>query len=94
MSASAYSSDEARLIALLDEQHEWPSLFAFKFIVPEASAAALRAAIPAAERVEERASSGGKYTSFTFHCPVGSGREVLDLYARVHGSKIPGLISL
>lgn len=87
-------AEELRLLALLDEQHSWPSVYAFKFIVPEASVPALKDTLPEAERVDERASSGGKYTAFTFHCPVASGREVLDTYARVHGRGIPGLISL
>ena len=88
------SPEENRLIELLDSRHEWPSLFAFKFIVPEASIPALREAVPEAEKVEERPSSGGKYTAFPFHLPMGSGREVLDVYARVRDREIPGLISL
>jgi len=87
-------AEESRLIHLLDERHSWPGLYAFKFIVPEASAEALREALPEAEKVETRPSSGGRYTAFTFHCPMGSGREVLDVYARVRDSQIPGLISL
>ena len=87
-------AEESNLIHLLDELHSWPGLYAFKFIVPQASAEALREALPEAEKVEERVSSGGKYTAFTFHVPMGSGSEVLEVYARVRDCRIPGLISL
>jgi hypothetical protein len=87
-------ADESRLMQLLDERHTWPGIYTFKFIVPQASSDALREVLPEAEKVETRPSSGGKYTAYTFHCPMGSSREVLDVYARVHGSQIPGLISL
>jgi hypothetical protein len=86
------TAEEERLIAVLDETHVWPTLFAFKFIVPEAEGATLKALFPDSTRTEERPSSGGKYTAFTFHCPVGSGREVISVYSRVKGIK--GLVSL
>ena len=82
------------MIQLLDERHQWPSLYPFKFIVPEAKGKELKAVFPEAHKIETRASSSGRYTSFTFHCSMGSGREVLDTYARVHALHIPGLISL
>jgi hypothetical protein len=86
------SPEELRLLEVLDSTHKWPSMYSFKFIVPAEKAKELLALIPEAERVEERPSSGGKYTAFTFHCAMGSGREVLAIYARVKG--IPGLVSL
>lgn len=86
------SSDEVKFISLLDETHQWPSLYAFKFIVPAASGKELEGLVPEAHSVEARPSSGGKYTAYTFHCPMGSGREVLSVYARVKG--IQGLVSL
>lgn len=88
------SPEELRLIQLLDERHEWPSLYAFKFIVPEGHGESLRAVLPEPARVDTRGSSGGKYTAYTFYCAMGSGREVLDVYARVRDCRIPGLISL
>ena len=84
--------EEARLIAILDEHHKWPAMYSFKFIVPAAKGKELEALIPEAERMESRPSSGGKYTAYTFHCPMGSGREVMSVYARVKG--IQGLVSL
>jgi hypothetical protein len=87
-----FASEELRLLDLLDQSHQWPSLYSFKFIVPATRGRELRDLIPEAERVEERASSGGKYTAYTFHCPMGSGREVLSIYSRV--KSISGLVSL
>lgn len=86
------NSEEERLIALLDEKYKWPSLYAFKFIVPANQEEALLKLVPQAEKTETRPSSSGKYLAFTFHCAMGSGREVLEVYAKVKG--IEGLISL
>lgn len=85
-------TEESRLIELLEKAHRWPCLYAFKFIVPAVRGDELVALLPEAEQVETRSSAGGKYTAYTFHCPVGSGREVLGIYARVRG--ISGLVSL
>ena len=84
--------EQARLIELLDQNHSWPTLFAFKFIVPAGEGKALEALVPEAQTTESRPSSGGKYLAYTFHCPMGSGREVLEVYSRVKG--IPGLVAL
>ena len=86
------ASEELRFLGLLDQSHQWPSIYSFKFIVPATRGQELCELIPEAERVEERASSGGKYTAYTFHCPMGSGREVLSVYSRV--KSINGLVSL
>ena len=86
------TEEELRLLAMLDATHKWPAIYSFKFIVPAISAGELQILIPEAEQVESRPSSGGKYTAFTFHCAMGSSREVLAIYARVKG--IPGLVSL
>jgi hypothetical protein len=85
-------SEETRLMELLDATHKWPTIYSFKFIVPAARAKELEALIPEASQVEARPSSGGKYTAYTFHCALGSGREVIEVYARVRG--IQGLVSL
>ena len=77
---------------LLNESHKWPSLFAFKFIVPAEQAVALRALLPKPEKEESRPSSGGKYTALTFHIAMGSADEVLGIYSLAKA--IPGLIAL
>jgi len=80
------------LLSLLDNTHQWPSIYSFKFIVPAPKAKELEELIPEAEQVETRPSSGGRYMAYTFHCAMGSGREVLSVYSRVKG--ISGLVSL
>ena len=86
------SAEELRLMNVLDSTHRWPSLYAFKFIVPTPRGPDLENLIPEAEKVEARPSSGGKYVAYTFHCAMNSGREVLSVYSRVKG--ISGLVSL
>ncbi len=86
------SNDESRLLQLLENTHRWPCVYSFKFIVPATRGDELKALLPEADQVEERPSAGGKYTAYTFHCPMGSGREVLGVYSRVQG--INGLVSL
>lgn len=86
------SPEETRLLALLDAAHKWPTIYSFKFIVPSTKAKELEKLIPEAQSVETRPSSEGKYTAYTFHCPMGSAREVLAIYARA--KSIPGLVSL
>ena len=79
--------EQQRLVSVLDETHQWPTLFAFKFIVPAQKGKELEDLMPEAHRVETRPSSGGKYTAYTFHCPVGSGREVISIYTRAQAVK-------
>ena len=85
-------ADQSKFVELLDASHRWPGIYSFKFIVPSARGKELEALIPEAEQVEARPSSGGKYLAYTFHCPMGSGREVISVYARVQG--VAGLVSL
>lgn len=77
---------------VLDDTHDWPSIYSFKFIVPSEKAKELENLIVEASQVETRPSSSGKFLAYTFHCPMGSGREVLEVYARV--KSIDGLLSL
>lgn len=85
-------AEEARLLSLLDASHKWPSIYPFKFIVPVAKAKELEAMMKDAERTETRPSAEGRYMAYTFHCAMGSAREVLEVYAKVKG--ITGLVSL
>lgn len=84
------NSEQAK--ALLNESHKWPTVFAFKFIVPADKGEELRGLLPDCVRVETRPSSAGKYHGFTFHIAVGSAQEVLDIYAKV--KQVSGLIAL
>lgn len=84
------SSDQAK--KLLNESHKWPVVFEFKFIVPAPKAAELKALLPECVKVEMRASSAGKYQAFTYHIPMGSADEVLEIYSRVRA--VSGVIAL
>ncbi len=84
------STEQAR--RLLNESHKWPTVFAFKFIVPSGSGDALKALLPECIKMETRPSSAGKYHAFTFHVPVGSADEVLAIYSKV--KSIAGVIAL
>ena len=84
------SSEQAR--NLLNEQHKWPCVFAFKFIVPAGKGEELKALLPDCVKLETRPSSGGEYEAFTFHVPVGSADEVLGIYAKV--KVVEGLLAL
>jgi hypothetical protein len=86
------STEELRLLALLDAAHTWPAMYAFKFIVPKDKAKELEALVPEARTTETRPSAEGKYLAYTFHCPMASAREVLEIYSRV--KVISGLVSL
>jgi len=79
--------EHQRLVSVLDETHIWPTLFAFKFIVPSQKGKELEELMPDVHRVETRPSSGGKYMAYTFHCAVGSGREVISIYTKAQSVK-------
>ena len=75
----------------LDANYTWPTSFTFKFIVPQKECPQLLARF-SVEPTKAKASSSGRFTSYTFDLPMSSSQEVLDTYAAV--SDIPGLISL
>lgn len=90
--SGSHTTEELRLLAVLDATHQWPTIYAFKFIVPSAQAKEFEALIPEADKIEARPSSNGKYTAYTFHVPVSAGQDVLAIYGRVRG--FPGLVAL
>ncbi len=79
-----------RLKHLLDNEHQWPSQYTFKFIV---SAARLGEIVEIlGEGIEVRESANGKYVSVTFHAQMDSSDAVIEIYQKV--SVIEGVISL
>jgi putative lipoic acid-binding regulatory protein len=84
-----------RIKKLLNENHEWPSLFMFKFVVPsENEKIAKTEALVNSETAEIRLrpSSKGNYTAVTIRVVMVSAQAVLDVYAEAR--KIDGLIAL
>ncbi|MFH1912816.1 MAG: DUF493 family protein [Pseudomonadota bacterium] len=82
---------DAQFESTLDEHHQWPCPYAFKFIVPTANLPLL-AALFESERLVTRQSSGGKYTSVTLESTMCSGKAVMEVYRKA--SEIPGLMAL
>lgn len=78
----------------LDEAHNWPSLFMFKFIVPTSleKEAQLRSIFDDTAKILTKTSKNGKYTSFTVNQILKSSDEVFTAYEEA--GKIEGLISL
>ncbi len=75
----------------LDNQHQWPGLYIFKFIVPANKVQEVKALFPDVE-VVEKASSKGTYKSLTVKAHLASSDHVIKLY--IDAKKIEGIISL
>jgi len=89
-------SEEARtkLRERLDQVHEWPSVYMYKFIC-EPDAARLdriTALFPPEVEVMRRYSAGGKYVSLTVREVMMSAKDVVSRY--VEASTIEGVIVL
>lgn len=75
----------------LDQHYAWPSLYIFKFIVPQGKEQQVKELFPLHETTE-RASSQGKYTSVTVQMMIPSSDDVIDIYRKA--AMIEGLIAL
>ncbi|SKA81003.1 hypothetical protein SAMN02745704_01428 [Paucidesulfovibrio gracilis DSM 16080] len=75
----------------LNECHEWPCKYTFKFIGPEACAREAADLFPK-ESVSKRPSRTGKYIGVTAEITVQCAEDVLDVYRKAHNIK--GLICL
>ena len=73
-----------RLKLRLDEVHQWPSVYMFKFIFePEQERTdAILALFPAESEVLRKYSSGGKYLSITVREVMLSAEEVIERYEK------------
>lgn len=84
-----------KLKTALNNVHDWPSMYLFKFIVPgDLQKIARVEALFNAETAEirRRQSKNGKYTSITAREVMTSADEVLDCYREAY--QIEGLIAL
>ena len=79
------------LQAKLDECHQWPCRFMFKFIVPQEKTGELTAFF-ADRPFTTRPSKKGRYMSFTAELEMQSSGEVIALYREA--GKIEGIIAL
>lgn len=75
----------------LEECHEWPCSFTFKFIAPKEVSEELSALFPI-EAVRLRPSRAGKYISVTAEMTVCNSEEVVSIYRQA--MLVPGVICL
>ena len=78
----------------LDEVHDWPSVYMFKFIMEpkEDIIARLEELFPEEAEIQRRYSKGGKYVSLSIKEVMVSSEEVLNRYKKA--SEIEGVIML
>ena len=75
----------------LDANYEWPSMYPFKFIVPNEQTQSVLDLF-ADNPVQARESKNGRFIAYTMEIHVHSCDEVIAIYQRV--AQIPGVISL
>ena len=87
----AMPDDLTKLQKLLDDTHQWPCRYTFKFIGPANTEQQLIDLFPG-HPAKRRASRNGKYVSITVEASMNSSAEVLARYAAAR--KIEGVIAL
>lgn len=75
----------------LDQQHDWPSLYMFKFIVPTGKENEVFALFPKND-LTTRKSRKGNYTSITAQVMMRSSEDVVNKYKEAH--RIEGVLAL
>lgn len=80
-----------KLRRLLAEQHQWPSEYIFKFIVPQDRVRDVEKLFPG-HNIKKRASRQGKFVGLTVRIHMDSADVVIAVYQQA--SRIPGLLSL
>ncbi len=81
----------SKLKSLLETEHDWPSEYQFKFIVPAKSVKKVEALFPN-NNCEKKMSQKGKYISLTIDVHLDSADHVIAIYQQA--STIKGLMSL
>ena len=75
----------------LDNEHDWPTIYMFKFVVPAAKAIEVKA-IFSEEKLVVKESKAGNYIAFTLNKMIYSSDEVVEIYQEAR--KVDGLIAL
>jgi uncharacterized protein len=88
------AENRERLRQRLDQAHQWPGVYRFKFILePDARRLEkILALFPEEAEVLRKYSSGGKYLSLTINEVLMDADQVIDRYEKV--SEVEGVIAL
>lgn len=76
---------------VLNETHQWPCPYTFKFIVPSENLHIVETTFPG-EDFKTKESKNGKYTSVTMTTNMCSSKDVMAVYEKA--ATIPGVMSL
>lgn len=76
---------------LLDDQNDWPEYYTFKFVIKTELKAQLVDAL-SDQKVTEKLSKNGKYTSVTSRLYANNADDIIEVYAKV--KKIDGVLAL
>ncbi|WP_462324688.1 DUF493 family protein [Desulfoplanes sp.] len=76
----------------LDEAHDWPCTYTFKFIVPKAQKEEVVSLFGPEASIRKTASRTGKYISITVELGMESSAQVIDIYKLT--ATIQGIITL
>lgn len=85
------SEKQEKFKQMLDDHHQWPCPYLFKFIVPSDQIEAFMALFPDYE-LTTRDSKTGKYISVTIESTMCSSHDVMAIYKKA--SQVPGIMSL
>ncbi len=85
------SDNHEQFCRRLDEHHQWPCPYTFKFIVPTTNLKDLTELFPE-EKLSFRESKNGKFTSVTMESTMCSSGEVAAVYQKA--AQVPGIMSL
>jgi len=75
----------------LEEQHAFPSIYMFKFIVPSGKESDVIALLPEG-KITSKTSKKGNYISITAELMIIESDQVIEIYQEAH--KVKGLIAL
>ena len=76
---------------MLDQEHDWPTWYLFKFIAPRGKEDKVVAIFPKGQ-ASVKASTKGNYRSVTAKLMMSSANEVLDIYEKAR--QIEGVLAL
>lgn len=86
-----FSGSREEFIRMLDQEHQWPTWYLFKFIVPRGKEDLVVALFPEG-KTSIKTSSKGNYRSVTSKIMMTSAQDVLEIYEKA--GHIEGVLAL